>query len=211
MFKTSTSIIIGALAVLAGVVLIFCNNLIDSKMIVSTGGLMFIVAGVLNGLMTFFVKDASGNRRSKGAPFVFNIIASAAAVAFGICMLVLNEDFQKLIPIVFSVLILFGALMLFYFLGFGSRDLDPAKWLFAFPVLVLIGAIAVYLLKSPDDDSRIMIFTGLSIVFFGLGIGLTAANIAAHARKARRIAAAPSAKADGAKETVPAEDMKGLE
>lgn len=178
MFKTSTSILIGVLAVLIGTIVIICNTIIGAQQIVLAGGLMFIVAGILNYLMTMLVKDHDGTRKAKGAPMVFNIIASAAAVAFGVCMLVMNSDFQKLMPIVFAILILFGSLMLFYIIGFGCRDKQSAKWLFIFPVTVLIGAITVYLLDSPANDPLIMIFTGISIIVYGLGIALTAATIA---------------------------------
>lgn len=183
MFKTSTSILIGVLAIIVGAVVIFCNNLIGAREIVVSGGIMFMVAGILNGLLTFFVKDADGKRKAKAAPFVFNIIASAAAVAFGICMLVMNTEFQKFMPMVFAILVLFGSLMLFYILGFGNRDMEAAKWLFVFPVLVLIGAVMIYLLKAPEDDSKIMIYTGVSIILYGMGLALTAANVAYRLRQ----------------------------
>lgn len=208
MFKVSTSIIIGLLSVLAGVILVICNKAITSSGVVVSGGLLFVVAGILNGMMTMFVKDTDGKRRAKAMPFALNMIASAAAVAFGVCMLIMADEFVKFIPVVFGILVLFGAVMLFYLLCYGIRPATPYPWLFAFPVLVLAGAVLVYCQTSPDQDYLIMIYTGVSLMVFGLGmavIGLTsrrdAKNLAAQNKK---LSAAASVKTDSV-------EQRGLE
>lgn len=171
MFKTSTSLLVGVLAIAAGVVTIIFNNSITSTGVVCCGGVLFVIAAVLNAVITYFAKDDKGRRRAGTVAFLFNMVASAAALAFGICMIFRPDIFVRFIPIVFSILVLFGALMLFYYLSYGRRPSALPRWLFAYPLLVLVGAVIVFCLEGQTDDHLIMIYTGASLIVYGLGMG----------------------------------------
>ena len=182
MLKVKTSVITGIITLAAGIVLILCNKSITSGGIIVSGGLLFVMAGVFNALLTFYVKDDAGHRKSRAASFVFNLIASAAAIALGVCMLVLMDDFAPGIPLMFGILVLFGSLMQFYALAIGSRGLHLPGWFYAFPGVVATCAVAIYLMKSPAQDHLVMILTGVSLIVFGLG-AMVMAFVASSRRK----------------------------
>ena len=168
MFKTKTAVITGIITLAVGVVLIIGNQVFTSERIVITGGLLFILAGILNTLVTLLAKDGTGKRKASVVSVIFNVIASAAAVAFGICLLVMKADFVSLINIMFAVLTLFGSAMLFYALAIGSRPVLVPGWLYVFPVLILGAAVAIYCLNGGTQDNIVMICTGAALIAFGL-------------------------------------------
>ena len=188
MFKTTTSVLVGVLAIAAGVLTIIFRDAITGAGVVTCGGILFMAAAILNAVITYFAKDDKGRRRASTVTFLLNMIASAAALGFGICMIVRPDIFVKFVPLVFSILVLFGALMLFYYISYGNRGKAPLPhWLVAYPLLVLVGAIVIFCLEGEKQDALIMLYTGISLIIYGLGM---ISMVVESARSARAAVAA---------------------
>lgn len=168
MTKVRTSLVAGLITLVAGFAMVFFRDSITSTGIVVTGGVLFIVAALFNALLTFMVKNPDGTRRSGTVTFLLNMIASAAALSFGVCMLMLQDKFEPLIPVVFAVLVLFGALMLFYAIAIAARPILIPGWVYLFAVAMVVGAIMIFRLKTPGDDALIMLYSGISLMVYGV-------------------------------------------
>lgn len=211
MFTTKGAIVWGLIALAVGAVLIVCCHDITTAGIIEAAAILFICAGIVNGAMTMFVKedksaylarkkadDKKGlptvrERKIRGLRFTLNIIASACAVAFGVVLLVMTPTFMGIVPVVLALLILFMSLMQFYTLAIGARPVMLPGWLYIFPALMLVGCIMVYMLETDPDiaeaqqlaDQKTMIYTGASLLLYGMCSILTGIFMSRAHRKMR--------------------------
>lgn len=152
----------------AGIALTLAYESIRSTGVVTTGGILFIMAGVLN-VLVFEGERRRDNQRHGLLSSTFNRITSAAAVILGACMLIFNGTFVPLVPVMFGILVGITALYQFYLLAIGTRPVMMPGWLYAVPIALSCGAVYIFM-QSPDiDDSRIILATGISMAVFGLG------------------------------------------
>lgn len=154
-----TLLLIGILAAIVAGLLIFFNQTVTTERIVEIGGVIFVGAGLVN--LLFF---NNGN----GAARVMTSICNAAAIIFGVCMLVFRSTFEPLIPFAFGLLITICAVWQFYALAIGIRPRMLPAWLYLFPILLVIPAIYIFL-RGNVTDSHIPLITGISIAVFALG------------------------------------------
>ena len=155
------------IAILAGVVLIIANRSIYSTGVVITGGILFIVAGVLN----TFVFNGERKHDPKGRGPVastFSLIASIGAVVLGVCMIIFQTAFTVLVPYIFGIIVAFLACYQFYVLAIGVRPTTLPGWFYLAPVILIGGAIYIFFRQPDTDDYLIMLSSGISLAFFGL-------------------------------------------
>lgn len=184
--KTKTSIWAGILTLAVGVLLLIFNAMITSSRILIVGGILFLACGILNLAVTFLAKDNQGRRRMRGAGFGLAIIVSIAAIALGISILCFPQTFIDLTPLVFGTLVAMGALILFYSLAIASRPILLPGWLYIFPTLIAVGAVLIYMLHTPQDDDRMIIYTGASLCLFGVCLLIGGSSLAVHNHKERK-------------------------
>lgn len=155
------------LAIIAGVVLIIANRSIYSTGVVMTGGVLFIAAGVLN--VFVFDTERRRDRQGRGAfASTFSLIASIGAVVLGVCMLIFHSAFTVLVPYIFGIIVAFLGCYQFYILAVGARPAVLPAWFYLVPVILIGGAIYIFLRQPDTDDYLIMLSTGISLSFFGL-------------------------------------------
>lgn len=167
--KGKAAFLAGILILAAGIILMTAHTGIKSEGIVMTGGVLFIVAGIINTVMFRDRENCSGSSKKSGAATAFGMISSVAAIVLGACMLIFREIFAGLIPLVFGVLISSGALFQLYMLIWGFRPARLPAWLYSIPTLLAAGAIYVFLQDARSDDPGIMLVTGIALTIFGLG------------------------------------------
>jgi hypothetical protein len=166
--KSKSSILAGAISLVAGIILIVCNKLINDSGIVTTGGILFVLAAVINAVLYLNNRESEGKARRGTLTLIFGWIGCAAALLLGVAMLIFGEQFMTLIPYVFGLLIFFGALIQFYTLAIGVRPYILPGWLYLFPVLILAGALLVAFVIEAENLR--LIITGVSMALFGLAI-----------------------------------------
>ena len=159
--------LIGLLVLVIGVVLILLHKSVTTGGIVITGGVLFVLAGLLN--MAVFLGAKPEIKAHRGMfSSVFSWVSSVAAAILGLAMLIFEPTFAGLVPFMFGVLIAFGALYQFFLLGYGSRPARLPGWLFVIPT-VLTGA-AIYLFVAPVPSLAgdiVLLVTGISLAVFG--------------------------------------------
>lgn len=157
------------LVLLAGVVLIITYQTIKSVGVVITGGILFMLAGLINmtGAMSRRRKDRVG-----AVSYVFTMITSVAAMILGLCLLLFQSTFTPLVPFIFGVLIACGALYQFFFLGYGCRPATCPWWLYIVPIAMVGAAVYLFIQRPEDSDPVIMLVTGISLVVMGVAMVL---------------------------------------
>ena len=222
MLNTKGTLVWGLLALIAGIALGYYSDHITAAGILTCAGFLFIIAGVVNLLLTMFVKEDKAEyrervreakkkgdatevirrRKTRGLGYGLNIIASLCAVAFGVVLLVLTDNFVGLIPMVFAILVFFAAIMQFYTLAVGIRPVALPGWLYLFPILMIIGSIMIFTLK-PDmttadgqilADKMTMIYTGVCLALYGVCSILTGAMLINRHSKQKKEEAVEAAK-----------------
>lgn len=191
------NLIFTALLVLtAGIILILLRNSIHSEGVVTAGGILFIVAGLLD-LLVF----ESGRRRQERRPLTtaFNWITSAAAVILGLSMLIFRSTFAGLIPFMFGILIAFTALYQVYLLAYASRPVMLPGWLYIAPLLLAAASVYLFMQKALVDDVLIMVISGAALTLFGVAMLVEGAMLGHYHRHPQTV---PSATAR--KDTAPA-------
>ena len=193
------------LFLVAGLILILTYRTTRTDGVVIVGGIMFIVSGLLN--IFAYMVDRPGKKEIEAAinaghkprsrsslSSAVAWISSGAAVILGVCLLIFTSTFTPLVPFVFALLITMAALYQFYLLAIGCRTLRLPAWLFAAPVLMLGGAIYVFVQKPGFDHTEqiIMLVTGISFVLFGIAMLAESILIGTANRKALRQASAPA-------------------
>lgn len=228
--KASTTLLSGLLILAAGIVLIICNKEITGHGVVTTVGILFLLAGIINAVLYVGsgrgeaqaqkaaeqtaekVQRANGSQSSLSR--VMGIIVSSASIILGICMFVFTETFAHYVPMLFGVLVTIGALIEFYFLALGSKQVDTPTWLYAFPGIMVICALVIFL--ATLSESTMMILTGVGCISFGLGgfaqgwvIGLANRKARHEAKKEKHTDAKP-ADTHHQIEDVPANQVKDI-
>ena len=168
-------------ALAAGIALIIANKSIYSTGVVVTGGIIFIVAGILNA----FVFNNSRKREKQGhgaIAGVFTLLTSIGAAVLGICMLIFQDTFIALVPCMFGIIVAFLGLYQFYVLAVSVRPAILPAWFYIAAVILLGIAVFIFLRKPSEDDSTIMLATGIALTFFGV-MSLIEASMTPHFRK----------------------------
>lgn len=165
--KGRTLSVTAILGIAIGVALIFAYRSIYSTGVVVAGGVIFIIAGILNiFLFDLARKDKESNVRAVSS--TFSLVASIGAVILGICMIVFKDTFALLVPYIFGIIVAFTAIYQFYILAIAIRPYSLPAWFYLAPVLILAAAIYIFFLKPHTEDSTIILASGISIAFFGL-------------------------------------------
>lgn len=179
------------MAIAIGTTLILTYRSIRSTGVVISGGILFILAGVINTFTSLGTRDSDGRSRVSSWTMALGWITSAAAVVLGLCMLIFQSTFIGLVPFIFGVLVAFGALYQFFLLGFGARPVTLPVWLFIAPVLLTAGSIYIFMQKAGADDSSIMLLTGISFAVFGAATLIEGIIIGSRNRSMRRRSSQP--------------------
>lgn len=190
------------LILLAGVVLIITYKTTSTNGITIVGGVLFIVAGLLN-IFSYLGEQSGKSESAAGAqptekqrvdkkykPSSLTSFlawtASAATILLGLSMLVWTATFSVWVPALFGILVCLSALYQFYLLAIGSRPVRLPNWLFAMPVLLLIAGIYLFMQKPSHNEAVIMMVTGISFVVFSATLFVESILIGAANRKMRR-------------------------
>lgn len=184
----------GLIAILAGVAMIFFHSQISKAGIIIAGGVLFVAAGLINLIAYGHSQKGNGLGRLLGQ------LANAAAIVFGICLLVFSSSFEPLIAFIFGIFIAVCALFQFFMLAIGARPHQLPGWLYVFPLL-LTGAAVYIFIQRDMTESLLLIITGASVATAGLGWIFEGTSLG----MARR---AFAAEAESKKELEPADDKK---
>jgi len=165
--KGKNLILTGLLTILLGLLLIIFRKELADGGVVFAGGVLFVIAGLLN--MTVFLGMRNRNSGTGTFGAVFGWIASAAAVILGLAMLIFSQTFVALVSFMFAVLILFAALLQLGLLLFGSRPHNLSNWYFLVPTLLVCAAVYVFM-REPDASGEYVVtcVTGASFILFGI-------------------------------------------
>lgn len=180
------------MAIAIGTTLILTYRSIRSTGVVISGGILFILSGVINTFASLATRDNNGQSRVNSLGMTLGWITSAAAVVLGLCMLIFQPTFINLVPFIFGVLVAFGALYQFFLLGFGARPVTLPAWLFIAPVILTAGSIYIFMQKAGVDDRLIMLVTGISFAVFGLATLIEGIFIGNHNRTLRNRRSQPA-------------------
>lgn len=170
--KHKASLFIAIIILALGVLMVVFNKGITSRDFIIGGGILFIAAAVLDVLAITVLKDDSGRRRTRGVSYGLAWFVSVASLAFGISVLAFQSTFIPLTPYVFAALVFVGALILLYALAIGMRPAVLPAWLYVPPVLMVVAGVVILVDAHAVRDFLIMIYTGVAIALFGLGVAL---------------------------------------
>lgn len=177
-----------AVVLLAGIVLIVANRSVNSVGIVVAGGVLFMVAGVLN-IGVMLGRGSEGRARQGVVASVVGWVASVAALILGLSMLVFQSVFVPLVGFMFGVLVAFGALYQYCLLAYGVRPLRLPGWFYVVPTVLVGASVYLFTLVPVESDSAIMLVSGISLAVFGV-FGLVAGFMVGSARRKSAKAAA---------------------
>lgn len=157
-------------ALIAGVIFIITYNSISSSGVIVAGGIVFIVAGLLN---TLYFEN---NRRRAESPrnvmaTLWSRITSAASVILGLSMLFFTDTFASLVPFMFGIIVaMAGATQIYIVARAGGDDRLSPWWLVV--AATLIGACVYLFMQKPLEghDPTIMLTTGISLAVFGFTV-----------------------------------------
>lgn len=168
--RTRNAIVIGIIALIIGVVMLFCNNMFGSHAIVMAGGILLLGTGLINFLATTLVTDDQGRRKTRGAAYIYAMLISLVAVGVGIWVLCNPAQWIPYIPLLFGVLTAMGAIILFYEIIRGIRPAKAPGWLYIPATLTAVAATANFFLQTPSQDNVMFIVTGVAFVLFGISM-----------------------------------------
>lgn len=181
------------LALAAGIALMLTYKTVSSGGVVIAGGVMFVLAGFINVIAFLSSRDENGKSHLGSFGLAFGWLTSGAAVVLGLSMLIFQSTFVGLVPFIFGVLVVFGALFQFFVLSVGIRPVTLPAWLYVFP-LVLVGlSVYVFMQQSQTDDRMIMLATGIAFTVFGIAMFIEGAMVGTANRRQRREAVAAEA------------------
>lgn len=182
------------LVLAAGIILIITNKAIRSTGVVTTGGILFILAGLLNVMV--FEDERKKGRSGRGVfASTFSWLTSAAAVILGVCMLIFKSTFIPLVPVMFGILVAFSALYQFYILAIASRPVMLPGWLYIAPIALVGGAAYIFMQDADLNDPKIMLATGISLTVFAAA-GLIEGIMLGHYHRHPQMVPADEAKAE---------------
>lgn len=163
--KAKNLIVTALVAIAAGVGLIIANKSINSNGVVVAGGIIFIIAGILN----FFVLYSERKRQNYGPlASTFSTIGNVGALVLGICMLIFQPTFVVLVPYIFGIIVAFLACYQFFVLAVGARPATLPAWFYLVPIVLIGGSIFIFFLKPEEDDHLIILISGIALALFGL-------------------------------------------
>lgn len=165
--KGKSSILSAVVIFALGVAMIIINKSLTASGIVMCGGILFLVASVLN---IFMLMSEDRKRRGTMLTQMFGWICSIAGVILGLCMLVFDATFMPLIPYIFGLLLALASIFHFYVLAISYRPVVFPAWLYILPVLMLAAGIWVFFMNAGTSDPMMMIFTGVGLVLFSLAV-----------------------------------------
>lgn len=201
--NTRSAFLLSLAAIAAGVLMIVFNASVGGREIVLGGGILLLLAGVVDILITNLSinraakraeKEAQKNadkkdknaddteaapQSSRGFAFWLTMVVSGAAAIFGIVVISSPMSWISYIPVIFGFVTAVAALMLFYQLVLGSRPATPPSWLYIPAALVAIGAVVDFFLASPDHDRAMMCVTGIAFCLFGVTMLITGSIVSA--------------------------------
>lgn len=179
--KTLNVFLTAILAIAAGVAIIIANQDITAKGVVVAAGIIFIIAGIVNGCVFNFERRAG--TITAGISLLTNI-GSVAAILLGICLLVFKATFITLVPYVFGVLVAFIAIYHCYILAVGARPATLPAWLYLVSIVLAAFAVYIFLQKTDNEmaDHRIIFVSGIALAFFGI-FGVIEGCMIPHYRK----------------------------
>lgn len=198
-----------------GLILTITFKDIRSTGIVICGGILFIVAGLLN-LLTLLGNtetDAATGTRTRSismSRIVFTWITSSAAIVLGICMLFFQTTFIALIPILFGILVLVSGLFNVYILSWAIRPVSLPGWFYLGGAILAGCGVYLFTLKPETDDRIIMLASGIALMFFA---ALTLAEGLMVGARRREMIKGSERKSEPKKEIkdVSAKEIKGLD
>lgn len=199
--KSKVQFYTASIVAIIGILLLIFSSHIESADVIVTGGILFIIAAVLDIVVSLGEKDKDGKRKAGSFLVIFNWIVSVAAIILGLCMIFIKDAFVPFVPYVFGLISLFGSLMLFYILAIGLRPILLSGWLYLAPVAMLVLSIFIFLRDPGADDKLIMMLTGISALVFALCSYCVGFGLVSHHR-AQRLEAEGEAKGKAEAEKV---------
>lgn len=164
--KRRSYFLLSLLAIVAGVVFILSYTTISSAVLVMLGGVLFIVAGLLN--MAIYVGKRHEHGERKPITTFLGYLTGGAAIILGLSMLIFEATFSVAVPYLFGLLMIAMATAQLFVLLSRRGRLQFSSWFLLAP-LVLIGiGIFIATLEAVVSDSTIMLATGIGLAFGGL-------------------------------------------
>lgn len=184
-------ILTGLVALVAGLLLVLMRASLADGRVVVAAGILFAVAGVLD--LALIVRPSEKRKNAGAVGTVLGWIAAAAAIIFGLAMIIFKSTFAGLVGFILGVLLVFLACFQFYLILFGSRPSRLPGWLYIVPTSLV--ACAVYIFTSDYVPGRVteIVIAGAGFMAFG------AAAIAEYFILKSRRHVAPEATGDVAK------------
>ncbi len=169
--KGKSSILSALLIMTSGIVLIIINKSLSTSGIVICGGILFLIAAVLN-IFTFLSEDTRKNnlKRPGALSRIFSGICSVAGLILGLCMLIFETVFTPLIPFIFGGLLVLGALFHFYVLTISYRPIVFPGWTYIIPALLTATGVGILFIDGNIHSSLMMILTGIGLCLFSTGV-----------------------------------------
>lgn len=163
--KVKNLLLTAIVALLAGVVLVIANRSITIDGIVTTGGILFILAGILNAFVFY-----TERRNVSYGPLAstFSMIGNIGAVVLGVCMLLFKSTFITFVPYIFGIVLAFLACYQFFVLAIGSRPATLPAWLYIVPLCIIGASLVVFLQRPAGDSHLIMLTVGITLIVFGV-------------------------------------------
>lgn len=164
--KRRSYFLLSLLAIVAGVVFILSYTTISSAVLVMLGGVLFIVAGLLN--MAIYVGKRHEHGERKPIATFLGYLTGGAAIILGLSMLIFEATFSVAVPYLFGLLMIAMATAQLFVLLSRRGRLQFSSWFLLAP-LVLIGiGVFIATLEAVVSDSTIMLATGIGLAFGGL-------------------------------------------
>lgn len=184
--KGKNLILMALIALAAGVLMLIFRDSLANGVIITWTGVLFIVAGLLNVTIFLGSRDREGRARMGAFGTAFGWIASAAAVIMGLAMVIFHSAFVALFGFMFGIMLLFCALFQIFLLVFGTKPVRLPGAYYIVPVLLIVGAVYVFSLKSGLDERSIMTVSSIGLMLFGAASLVECAHIDNLRRKAMR-------------------------
>ncbi|MDE6490747.1 MAG: DUF308 domain-containing protein, partial [Muribaculaceae bacterium] len=172
--NSRSNIVTSILILIVGVVFIFMQSRGDViNAIVVIMGILFIAAAVLNLLMMMYSSrkntQAVVKRDSRASSSnIPTLLASVAAIALGIWMIVDPEALVSIIVYIFAGLLVLGGAYHIYMLAYGYRPQHFPGWMYVFPSALLIAGIVILVVGAPTITDYIVLITGIAMVIFSV-------------------------------------------
>lgn len=165
--KGKKSFLTNLLIMVAGVVLIILHSPKFFEGMTIVCGLIFLVPSIINVVMYIGNgKDENGERKQSLTSTVIGWITSIGGVLLGLSMLIWAEWYKEILPMLFAVVLILGALMQLHTLLIGYRPLKFPAWFLAFPaVLAIVGCIIMFV--KPEESTTVLL-TGICFVLFSV-------------------------------------------